>query len=177
MAQMNQWNGAGYALEKDNVEPEPATAFGADAPVNPGVIDTVSETEENLKKDNYQLLDDRTMKEYIGEDTGYSYHKIAGRIDGAIYIGSGEDGNSNSMTHYRNADWTMRNGYEILEMWKDAGVDTSKNLAFMCGGGWRAAEIYWYSRVMDLENTSLYSDGWCAWSNDGLPIVTGEPRK
>lgn len=80
------------------------------------------------------------------------------------------------MTYYRNADWTMRNGYEILKMWEDAGIDLNKHLSFMCGGGWRAAEVYWFSRVMGLENTSLFSDGWCAWSNDGLPFITGDPK-
>lgn len=173
---MNEWNSAGYALEKDNVIPESETDFGAQAPVNTSVIDTVQETQELLKTDDFVLVDNRTWKEYIGVDTGYSYHKIAGRIEGAVFGYSGEDGNSSSMTYYRNADWTMRNGYEILEMWKDAGIDTNKHLSFMCGGGWRAAEVYWFSRVMGIENSSLFSDGWCAWSNDGLPFITGEPK-
>lgn len=172
---MNQWNSAGYALETENVIPEPAKDFGVNAPARPNVVDTIAETQELLKQDDYVLVDNRTWKEYIGEETGYSYHSIAGRIEGAVFGYSGE-GDSNSMTYYRNADWTMRNGYEILKMWEDAGIDTNKHMAYMCGGGWRAAEVYWFSRVMGIENSSLFSDGWCAWSNDGLPFVTGEPK-
>lgn len=173
---MNAWNTAGYALETENFIPEPALDFGVKAPANPDVIDTIAETQEFLKEENYVLVDNRTWGEYIGEDTGYSYHNIAGRIEGAVFAYAGEDGDSNSMTYYRNADWTMRNGYEILKMWEDAGIDTSKHMAYMCGGGWRAAEIYWFSRVMGIENSSLFSDGWCGWSNDGLPFITGEPK-
>ena len=171
---MNEWSAAGYKLATDEVVPTPATDFGMDVPANPDVIDTIAETQALLGTQSYQLLDNRTWGEYIGQDTGYSYHSIAGRIKGAIYAYSGEDGNSNSMTYYRNPDWTMRNGYEILAMWEEAGVDLDAHLATMCGGGWRAAETYWFARVMGLD-ASLFSDGWCAWSNDGLPLVTGEP--
>ena len=42
-------------------------------------------------------------------------------------------------------------------------------------GGWRVSEILWYARVMGLNDTSIYSDGWIAWSDEGRPFVTGEP--
>lgn len=71
----------------------------------------------------------------------------------------------------------MRNDDEIKVMWKECGIDTNKRLAFMCGSGWRAAEILWYAKVMGFENTTLYSDGWIAWSNEGNPYITGEPEK
>lgn len=32
-------------------------------------------------------------------------------------------------------------------------------MSFMCGSGWRAAEVLWDMRVMGYENISLYSDG------------------
>ena len=42
-------------------------------------------------------------------------------------------------------------------------------------GGWRVSEILWYARVMGLNDTSIYSDGWIAWSDEGRPFVTGDP--
>lgn len=172
---MNNWNAAGFALSTEEVIPEPVDDFGAEIPANPDVIDTVAETQAFLADDDrYHLMDIRTWGEYIGNDTGYSYHNIAGRIDGAVFAYAGEDGDSNSMTYYRNADWSMRNGYEILSLWEEAGANLEHRLSFMCGGGWRAAETYWFARVMGLD-AALYSDGWCAWSNDGLPFLTGEP--
>lgn len=168
------WTSAGYELETTENEPVAETDFGVEVPANEEWIDTIAETQAALAGDNYTLVDNRTWEEYIGEDTGYSYHKIAGRIEGAVYGMAGID-DSSSMYYYRNVDKSMRNADEILSMWQDeCGIDTNTRMAFMCGGGWRAAEILWDAKVMGLDNTTLYSDGWCAWSNDGLPYITGE---
>ena len=171
------WNEKGYELEKESVKAKAENDFGVDAPENPDMIDTIDETKEFLKEDNYTLVDNRTWDEYIGKESGYSYHKIKGRIEGAVYGYAGKT-DSSSMDYYRNADKTMRNGYEILSMWKDdCKINLDNHLAFMCGSGWRAAEVYWDAMVMGLDNTSLYSDGWIAWSNEGNPYITGDPTK
>ena len=171
------WNEKGYELETESVKAKAESDFGVDAPANPDMIDTIEETKEFLKSDNYTLVDNRTWDEYIGKESGYSYHKIKGRIEGAVYGYAGKT-DSSSMDYYRNADKTMRNGYEILSMWEDdCQIDLNNHLAFMCGSGWRAAETYWDAMVMGLDNTSLYSDGWIAWSNEGNPYVTGDPTK
>ena len=63
-----------------------------------------------------------------------------------------------------------------IHMWKSLGIDIQKEMSFFCGSGWRAAEVLVYSKVMGLDNTSLYSDGWMGWSNNpsGLPIESGK---
>lgn len=168
----NAWTDAGYELVTDEPTVTPATEFGCNTPANPDVIDTVSETQEMLKESNYTLVDNRTKEEYEGKTSGYSYFDKAGRIEGAVYGYAGIN-TSGSMLYYRNIDGTMRNTDQILAMWKTCGIDTANHLAFMCGGGYRAAEVYWDSLVMGLTNTSLFADGWCGWAQDGLPTVTG----
>lgn len=71
----------------------------------------------------------------------------------------------------------MRNEDEIKAMWKKDGIDINRPIIFLCGSGWRAAEVLWDSEVMNVQNTSLYSDGWIAWSNEGNPSVTGKFKK
>lgn len=169
-----EWSDMGYPLETENQPPVAVDSFGADKPLNPDWIDTQDETAKLLKGDNYTLVDNRTWEEHIGKSTGYSYHDKAGRIPGAVFGYAGKV-SSSSVSYYRNLDKTMRNGDEILAMWQERGIDPANHLAFMCGSGWRAAEILWYARVMGYENTSLYSDGWIGWSNSGRPTETGEP--
>lgn len=165
------WQLAGYKLDTEEVKPEPIDDFGAALPVNPDRIDTQDETAKKLEdNDNYILIDNRTIEEFEGKTSGYSYHDKAGRIEGAVFGYAGKK-NSSSMSYYRNIDKSMRNGYEIEKMLKDAGIDTNKQMATMCGSGWRAAEVLWYLRVMGYENTSLYSDGWIGWSNSGRPVA------
>lgn len=171
----NAWTSAGYELETKSNKPVAGNDFGATIPANPGLIDTQAELKEMLKDSNNVLVDNRSWDEYIGKISGYSYHDKKGRIPGAVYGYAGTS--ATTLEDYRNIDNTMRNAAEIKALWKDAGIDTNKHLMFMCGSGWRAAEVLTYANVMGFDNTSLYSDGWIGWSNDtSNPTETGEPK-
>lgn len=167
------WTDAGFEMETEEVTPVSVADFGVNTPQNPDLIDTVAEVVEKSADANFVLVDNRTEEEYRGETSGYSYFDMAGRIEGAIYGYAGVD-NSSSMLYYDNLDTTMRNAYEIKAMWESAGIDTSKHLSFYCGGGYRAAEVFWDAKVMGLENISLFADGWCGWALAGQDYVTGE---
>ena len=171
----NAWTSAGYELETKSNKPVAGNDFGATIPANPDLIDTQAELKEMLKDSNNVLVDNRSWDEYIGKISGYSYHDKKGRIPGAVYGYAGTS--ATTLEDYRNIDNTMRNADEIKALWKDARIDTNKHLMFMCGSGWRAAEVLTYANVMGFDNTSLYSDGWIGWSNDtSNPTETGEPK-
>lgn len=171
----NAWTSAGYELETKSNKPVAGNDFGATIPANPDLIDTQAELKEMLKDSNNVLVDNRSWDEYIGKISGYSYHDKKGRIPGAVYGYAGTS--ATTLEDYRNIDNTMRNAAEIKALWKDAEIDTNKHLMFMCGSGWRAAEVLTYANVMGFDNTSLYSDGWIGWSNDtSNPTETGEPK-
>ena len=171
----NAWTSAGYELETKSNKPVAGNNFGATIPANPDLIDTQAELKEMLKDSNNVLVDNRSWDEYIGKISGYSYHDKKGRIPGAVYGYAGTS--STTLEDYRNIDNTMRNADEIKALWKEAGIDTNKHLIFMCGSGWRAAEVLTYANVMGFDNTSLYSDGWIGWSNNtSNPTETGEPK-
>ena len=171
----NAWTSAGYELETKSNKPVAGNNFGATIPANPDLIDTQAQLKEMLKDSNNVLVDNRSWDEYIGKVSGYSYHDKKGRIPGAVYGYAGTS--STTLEDYRNIDNTMRNADEIKALWKEAGIDTNKHLIFMCGSGWRAAEVLTYANVMGFDNTSLYSDGWIGWSNNtSNPTETGEPK-
>ncbi|WP_236730898.1 sulfurtransferase [Clostridioides difficile] len=166
----NSWLSAGYELEFISNPKHSCTNFGADIPVNSQLIVTTSELRQKLKEKNkFILVDNRTWDEHIGKVSGYTYYDKKGRIPGALYGHSGSD--SVSLEEYRNIDNTMRNKYEILEMWDKENIDVNKQLIFMCGSGWRAAEVLTYANVIGVENTSLYSDGWMGWSLDNSNLI------
>lgn len=167
------WTDAGFALETTDNKPTAIADFGTTTPKNPDLIDTVAEVQAKLSDPNFVLVDNRTIEEYRGETSGYSYFDKAGRIPGAVFGYAGV-GNSSSMLYYDNLDTTMRNADEILAMWQEAGIDTGKHLSFYCGGGYRASEVLWDAKVMGFENTSLFADGWCGWALAGLESVKGE---
>ncbi|SHH45957.1 rhodanese-like domain-containing protein [Clostridium grantii] len=172
------WTMAGYDLETESNKPVAVEDFGAVIPVNPNVIDTIEELKVNLQSpDKNTFVDNRTWKEFIGEESGYTYYDKKGRIPGAVFGRAGIT-DSLSLDYYRNIDQTMRNASEFIGFWEEQGIDTNKHLAFMCGSGWRAAEIYTYAEVVGLKDIALYSDGWIGWSTDeSNPTETGEPTK
>ncbi len=170
------WTSAGYSLETERSAPVPVDHFGGMIPGNPDVMDTMDETRAGLKKtDKFTLVDNRTWKEHIGEVSGYDYHDKRGRIPGAVFGYAGKE-SAYAMEYYRNPDQTMRNAAEFLALWKNRGIDTNKHLSFMCGSGWRVAEIYYYADVVGLNNIGIFSDGWIGWSNIASnPVETGVP--
>ena len=176
---LGAWTGAGYELETTSNQPEPVTDFGATIPANPNLVDTQEELKSNIlaNPEENTLVDNRTWEEYIGETSGYSYHDKSGRIPGAVFGYAGKT-DSNSLDYFRNIDNTMRNFEEIIALWKEAGIDIDNHLSFMCGSGWRAAEVLYYANAYGLEDVSLYSDGWIGWSsNPDHPVESGEPKE
>ncbi len=170
------WLAEGFALEKAAHVPKPVDAFGCPIPARPEVIDQVAEVKRRLVNDaDFLLVDNRTWEEHVGKISGYSYHDKKGRIPGSVYGCAGTRGPL-SLDHYRNLDQTMRRPAEIRALWRAHGIDPDKHLSFMCGGGWRAAEVLFYAQVMGLTKVSLYSDGWIGWSRDpDNAIETGSP--
>lgn len=168
------WKSSGCRVDTTSHSPPQAGSFGVAIPSRPKLIAGVRQVKAGLgKPGGFVLVDTRTWAEFTGKTSGYKYHFRKGRIPGSTYGQAGFTG-ANSLTPYRNIDNTMRNADEILSLWKRAGIRTDKHLSFMCGGGWRAAEVLTFARVIGLPNTSLFSDGWIGWSNDRKnPIETG----
>ena len=168
------WTMAGFALEKQSHRPMAVKDFGSPAPIRPEVIDTLDEVQDKLKKEkDFTLVDNRSRDEFLGKTSGYTYHLKKGRIPDAVY-GYAGSGDSYSLDFFRNIDGTMRNPHEFLALWEEQGIDPDYSLSFMCGSGWRAAEVYFYADVAGLKNISIFSDGWIGWSNAGLPTIRGE---
>lgn len=167
------WTDAGYELETDSHEPVSVKAFGIDVPANPELIETISELQSSLTEPLFTLIDNRTWQEYIGDTSGYSYHDKMGRIPGAVFGYAGVD-NAYSLSYFRNPDNTMRRPEEFIALWESRGIDLNNRLAFMCGSGWRASEVFFYADVYGIKSITLFSDGWIGWSKDNLPSETGE---
>jgi thiosulfate/3-mercaptopyruvate sulfurtransferase len=168
------WKTAQYPIETKRHPPPSAAPFGARIPGRPHLIDEISRVKVRLRAPaDFTLVDTRTWAEFTGQTSGYKYHFRKGRIPGSVY-GQADFRGADSLMPYRNLDNTMRNANEIQALWQESGVDTRKHLSFMCGGGWRAAEVLTFAQVMGLSNTSLYSDGWIGWSSDPRnPVETG----
>lgn len=172
------WKAANYPIETTRTLPPRVDSFGEPIPARPDMIEDITRVKAGLHRpDEFALVDTRSWAEFVGETSGYSYHSRRGRIPGAVF-GQGDYKGRNSLAPYRNIDQTMRNADEIRMLWKQAGIDVRRHLSFMCGGGWRAAEVLTFAEVMGLSDIALFSDGWIGWSNDSRnPTDTGPVRQ
>lgn len=168
------WKREGYPTSSGIVPKTPLKEREIKKIENKDLILSVEEVRErSQKEDGFQMVDIRSWKEHIGEESGYSYFHKKGRPAGAIWGKAGTK--SVTLEDYRNPDNTFKNGYLMENMWRSLNIDTEEDMAFFCGSGWRAAEVLIYSQVMGFENTSLYSDGWMGWANspENLPVESG----
>ncbi|MGL5963467.1 MAG: rhodanese-like domain-containing protein [Fusobacteriaceae bacterium] len=171
---LNSWKRENYPLETKSNPKVAVNDFLSTLPLNKKLIVDIDEA-KRVSKDGH-LVDIRSWDEHIGKITGYSDLNYKGRPAGAIWGKAGDD--ELDMREFRNIDNTMRNGDEILKMWKNLGIDPKNELSFFCGTGWRAAEVLIFSKVLGLDKTSLYSNGWYEWSADKKnPVETGKPVK
>jgi molybdopterin synthase sulfurtransferase len=172
----DRWVRLGNPLETTPRRPEPVESFGGEIPLRPDVIVDLEEAKEILRdRDRAALVSVRTWREHIGEVSGYSYIDPAGRIAGDVWADCGAG--VYDMSHYRNADNTMRAYPEIAANWKSAGITRDKRVPFYCGTGWRASETWFYAYLMGWPRIAVYDGGWFEWSRDPdrNPVEVGEP--
>ncbi|UUV17982.1 rhodanese-like domain-containing protein [Fusobacteria bacterium ZRK30] len=172
------WKEAGYPVETEMKTPESVKEFGAEVPQNPEIIVDLPEAVELLKAEDGDLISIRSWREYLGKISGYDYIKPRGRIEGAKWGMAGSD--PWHLEDYRGMDqFHMRPYTEIQKMWEGLKINSENHLAFYCGTGWRASEVWFYAQAMGLERISVYDGGWKEWSETKetkKKVLKGEPK-
>jgi 3-mercaptopyruvate sulfurtransferase SseA len=191
---LGAWRGAGYPVEQEGRTPEPVEFA---APPASHFLATTDYVRQNLQGGNLWMADVRSIGEFQGRTSGYSYLDAKGRIPSALHAGDGDD----SAFLYKKPNGLLRPPEEILAHWQRQGILTAnegrkfeREVVFYCGGGWRSSVAFFEAWLLGFENIRNYSDGWCAWSTEyqpdpgvkgstpgwkqqptGNPIETGQP--
>lgn len=169
---LTAWTYNGYELDTDEstlVVPESVKEFGTDKIANPDEILWTDDIKDILSgKTEGQVADNRNEEEWNGEYSGYSYHDLAGRIEGSIWCvqGTDEDGE-----FFNNVDATARTQEELQGYLEEHDLDVSKTIAFFCGDSWGAAKIAYWCQSVDLNNVKEWGNGWIPWSNEGNEFI------
>lgn len=174
---LTAWEYNGYDLDTDEstlVVPTSVESFGTDTISNPDEILWTDDVKKILSGEvDGQVADNRGESNWKGEESGYSYHDLAGRIDGTIWCAEdGEDGD-----HFMNVDFTARTKEEYVSYMKDCGLDTDKLTAFFCGDSWGAAKIAYWCQSTGMNNIKEWGTGWIPWSNEGNEFIDHKGRK
>ncbi|MCG6201865.1 rhodanese-like domain-containing protein [Psychromonas antarctica] len=165
------WLDSGFAIESFMNSNSQKVEFGKLIPANPHYIIDIPQAKALLAKDprKHSLVSVRTWDEYTGKTSGYSYIKEKGRITGSKWGHAGTD--SNNVADFLNPDGTMKSENAIKQLWQSSNINQDQQVAFYCGTGWRASEVFFYTYVMGWKNISVFDGGWYEWSgNKNNPI-------
>ena len=168
------WAEAGYPVEKEGRLPQPVEFS---APVAPNLLATTDYVRERLHSSGVWMADVRSVAEFTGRTSGYSYLEAKGRIPSAAHLGDGDDG----AYLYKQRDGHLKPPTEILAHWQRQGIVPAKEggrfereVVFYCGGGWRSSVAFFYAWLLGFENIRNYSDGWSGWSTKYQPDPTAK---
>lgn len=176
---LTAWTYNGYELDTDEstlVVPASVEEFGSDEIANPDEILWMDDIKAILSGEmDGQVADNRNEDEWKGEYSGYSYHDLAGHIEGSIWCLQGDDKQGQLFT---NADHTPRTQTELINYMEGCGLDTSKGvIAFFCGDSWGAAQIAYWCQSVDINNIKEWGNGWIPWSNEGNEFIDHNGNK
>lgn len=175
---LTAWIYNGYELDTDEstlVVPESVESFGSDTIANPDEILWMDDIKAILSGEKEgQVADNRGKAEWEGEDTGYSYHDLAGQIEGSVWCLQGDQENGE---YFDNVDGTPRTQEELIAYMEGNGLDTSKTVAFFCGDSWGAAHIAYFCQSVDINTIKEWGEGWIPWSNEGNEFIDHNGNK
>ena len=173
---LNAWKYNGYELDTDPstmVIPEAVESFGSDK-IDDQEWHTADIMAIQAGEKEGQIVDNRGEDEWLGEYSGYSYHDLAGQIEGSIWCCQGSE---EAGEYFDNADGTPRTTEEAVAYLESAGLDTSIPMVFFCGDSWGATHIAYWCNSIDLPNVKTWTEGWIPWSNEGHEFIDNEGRK
>ena len=158
---LDAWTKAGHET-KDGIETAQATTedFGVTVPAHPEYVLSMPEDvqKEMASNDSFRLVSIRSLDEFEGKTSGYSYIEKAGEPKGALWGHDEPD--------YRNEDGTFIDFDKAVAMWKEQGITKDNDIAFYCGTGWRATVPWLMAYENGWTNIKLYDGGWFVWQMD-----------
>jgi len=121
----------------------------------PALVADVSEVLQDLGKPGEAVLDNRSVKEYTGEDVR---SKRGGHIPGAINIDWTNHLNSGTVP-------TLKSPAELQNMYDAAGITKDKEVVSYCQTAIRATHGYMVLRLLGYDAVSVYDGSWVEWGN------------
>ena len=175
---LTAWKYNGYELDTDEstlVIPNTVESFGDEGEIPHA--DEVLWMDDVLAIYNGeregQICDNRDADCWNGLYSGYSYHDLAGNIEGSIWTCQGDDKGQ----YFQCADGTPRTYEEYVTYLENCGCDTTKTMAFFCGDSWGAAMISYWCQSTDLMTAMQWGRGWIPWSNEGHEFIDHNGNK
>lgn len=168
--------GAGRINKESSVWPE-------NQPKREGILlrtpDDLLDAQE--KNPNLKIVSIRSWEEYLGTTSGYPYLEDDRNyeIAGALY---GKTGPGNNIGYFLNESGQVSYRKDILQEWEESGITPDEKIAIYCGGGYRAAALFFILKQIDWNQVIVFQGGSIQWNKyhqqhpTKYPLQIGDQR-
>ncbi|MBL8642450.1 MAG: 3-mercaptopyruvate sulfurtransferase [Rhodospirillaceae bacterium] len=164
---LKKWTNEGRPLTTDVPQVKPET-FKAEK--TSSIVRSRADMLANIEKRAWQMLDVRGAGRFMGTDPEPRPGLRSGHIPGAL--------NLPFATLYDPATQTFKGPTAIMQAFKDAGVDLTKDIVTSCGSGVTACAVALGAYLLGKDNVQIYDGSWLEWGSDPtLPLETGPAKK
>lgn len=176
------WENKGYKIESGTNQPTPKASFGGNVPAREEILISTPDDLREAKKINPSLVlaSVRSWEEFIGGKSGYPYIEGEGSIPDSVHAKASTNRTNTELLlddqgNFGNID-------KIISEWKKWGIDSSQEVIFYCGAGWRAAVAFFVAKELGWKNIKVFDGGWYQWNkyhNNNpykYPIQIGIPK-
>lgn len=156
-----KWKAEGRPLEHGKPSPAPARFS---AKFDKAAVAGMADVAQALDGRSAQVLDMRAAGRFAGEAPEPRPNLPSGHMPGALNLPSNDLISGGSL---KPAD-------QLLEAFREAGVDVDKPLITSCGSGVSAAIANLALEVAGKPQPKLYDGSWTEWASRGKPIAKGK---
>jgi thiosulfate/3-mercaptopyruvate sulfurtransferase len=156
-----KWKAEGRPLEHGKPSPAPARFS---AKFDKAAVVGMADVAQALDGRSAQVLDMRAAGRFAGEAPEPRPNLPSGHMPGALNLPSNDLISGGSL---KPAD-------QLLEAFREAGVDVDKPLITSCGSGVSAAIANLALEVAGKPQPKLYDGSWTEWASRGKPIAKGK---
>lgn len=149
----------------------PHDKSGFQADFQPAMLCSLEAMQQAMHDPNIQIVDVRAPSRFLGLEVEPREGLRSGHIPGSINI------------HYATLlrkDGSVKTPQQLRTLFKDAGLDLSKQVTATCGSGVTAAILCYTLHLCGNQNWSLYDGSWAEWGRSGeleqaCPVASGLP--
>ncbi|XP_053545014.1 thiosulfate sulfurtransferase [Bombina bombina] len=145
------WLKCGFPVTSETVTPKPETYR---AVLNPSLVKTFKDIQENMNSKKFQLVDSRSEGRFLGTEPEPGEGIDPGHIRGSSNL---------PFTSFLTEEGYEKSLDEIKNLFKENGIDLSKPLTITCRRGVTACQLALASYLLGKDDTAIYDGSWAEW--------------
>jgi len=155
-----KWKSEGRPIEQGAAAPAPSQFS---ATFETSAVAAMADVAHALESRSAQVLDMRPAGRFTGEAPEPRPNLSSGHMPGALSLPSSE----------LVANGSLKPAAQLLDAFRQAGVDLDKPLITSCGSGVSAAIANLALEVAGMPQPKLYDGSWTEWASRGKPVAKG----